>query len=82
MDIEYFDENKTEQDSLQLGIERAMRFLDEAEGKHAIIDGYPPSTLELENMLNAIYKKGWELITILQNPTDTYWKMIFRRRKF
>lgn len=82
MDIEHFEETGPAQDSLQLGVERAMKFLDEAEGKHAIIDGYPPSTLDLENMLNLIYKKGWELISILQNPTDTYWKMIFRRRRF
>ncbi len=73
------EENEVEK--LRLNLERVMKFLDAAEGRHAVVDGLPASTLDLEDILNASFNKGWDMLQILQNPAGTYWKMIFRRRR-
>lgn len=73
------EENEVEK--LRLNVERVMKFLDIAEGRHAVVDGLPASTLDLEDILNVSYNKGWDMVQILQNPTGTYWKIVFRRRR-
>lgn len=73
------EENEVEK--LRLNVERAMKLLEVAEGRHAVVDGLPATTLDLEDILNASFNRGWDLLQIMQNPAGTYWKMIFRRRR-
>ena len=72
---------ESELEKLRLNVERAMKLLEAAEGRHAVVDGLPATTLDLEDILNASFNRGWDLLQIMQNPAGTYWKMIFRRRR-
>ncbi len=83
MEVIEYEENEDgcDEANLYLGVARVMRFLSEAKGKHAVVDGEAPSTIDLENILNAAYRKGWEMINIVQNSTGTFWKIVFRKRR-